>query len=161
MQRLRVGQVARERIKTIERAAGGVVEACTQVLLAALHRPLAAVEDARQRGGGGGQAITAEHVAVGVVGILLSDGAECIQERPGAAVAVGTIVFDEFLPIAANYDLSRGILSRSEVRQNRCRERSTLAVIIPVLEYKNRFCWGVWVLTMRRSINAYAQIPGG
>jgi len=85
MQRLRVAQVACERIKTIERAAGRVVEPGTQVLLAALHRPLAAVEDARQRGGGGGQAGACEHVAVGV---LLNDGIECIQERPRAVVAV-------------------------------------------------------------------------
>jgi len=54
MQRLRVGEVACVWIEAIERAAGGVVEPGTQVLLATAHRPLTAVEDARQRGGSGG-----------------------------------------------------------------------------------------------------------
>ena len=89
MQRLRVGEVASERIEAIERAAGGVVEPGTQVLLAALHRPLAAVEDARQRGGGGGQTGACEHVTVGVVGVLLNALAKCTQKRASAAVAVG------------------------------------------------------------------------
>jgi|GEM_PF-5188238 len=89
VQRLRVSEIANERIEAIEGATRWIIYAGTQVLLAALHRPLAAVEDARQRGGGGGQAGASEHVAVGVVGVLLSDGAECIQKRPRAAVAVG------------------------------------------------------------------------
>jgi len=89
MQRLRVGQVASERIEAVERAAGRVVEPGTQVLLAGAARPFATVQVAGDGGGGGGQAGASEHVAVGVVGVLLSDGAECIQKRPGAAVAVG------------------------------------------------------------------------
>jgi len=86
MQRLWVGEVACERIEAIEGAAGRVVEPGTQVLLAAVARPFATVQVARNGAGGRGQAGAAEHVAVGIVGVLLGDGARRAQQRPGAAV---------------------------------------------------------------------------
>jgi len=34
-----------------------------------------------------------------------------------------------------------------------------LTLVVPILEYKNRFRWAARQLTMRRSVNPYPQIP--
>lgn len=37
--------------------------------------------------------------------------------------------------------------------------KAMLPVVVPVLEYENRFSWGVRRLTMRGCVNTYSQIP--
>ena len=71
MQTLWIVLITCEGVEAVEAAGGGVVVSCSQVLRAIGVGPFAAVEQAGQRGGGGGQVGCFEHFAVGVVEVLL------------------------------------------------------------------------------------------
>jgi len=59
----------------------------------------------------------------------------------------------------ARVGLSRLIPLPKDPTVNKSLAKGMLTVVVPVLEYENRFNWGVRRLAMGGCVNTYTQIP--